>query len=101
MGEDEKYQGMGMALLLLRSVQLYLCCLGKIPQMYFQVANGSRLHRYLLDIGFVIYNDKTMISTLKQCKAFWILVDANCIVLRSGGMVGLKKMLTIWDLPTI
>jgi hypothetical protein len=34
MNEEETYQGRGLALLMLRSVQLYLCCLGKSPQLF-------------------------------------------------------------------
>jgi hypothetical protein len=96
MGEDETYQGMGLALLLLRSVQLYLCCLGKIPQLYIQVANGSRMHKNVLAIGFVTRTDDTIMDSLKQRDGYRILDDANCVVLRSVGIVSPKRIADYW-----
>jgi hypothetical protein len=99
MREDETYEGMGLALLLLRSVQLYLCCLDKVPQLYIQVVNGSQMHTYLLGIGFVIFTDNTMMATLKQCKGYRFSDDPKCIVLRSGGINSPKKIADYWIRP--
>jgi hypothetical protein len=44
MSIDQTYQGMGLALLVLRSVQLYLCCLGKTPILIIQIEVATLLH---------------------------------------------------------
>jgi hypothetical protein len=54
MNKEETYLGMGLALLMLCSVQLYLCCLGKSPQLCIQVLKNLRLHEYLNGIGFIM-----------------------------------------------
>jgi hypothetical protein len=58
MNEEETYQGMGLALLMLRSVQLYLCCLGKSPQLCIQVEKTLRLYKYLMGIGFIMAKNR-------------------------------------------
>jgi hypothetical protein len=99
MRDDETFEGMGLALLLLRSVQLYLCCLGKVPQLYIQVVYGSRMHTYLLGVGFVIFTDDTMMATLKQREGYRILDDPKCIVLHSRGIISPKKIAEYWIRP--
>jgi hypothetical protein len=67
MNEEETYQGMGLALLMLRSVQLYLCCLGKSPQLCIQVVKNLRLHQYLKGIGFIIARKLVIKLLSKNC----------------------------------
>jgi hypothetical protein len=67
MNKEETYQGIGLVLLMLRSVQLYLCCLGKSPQLFLQVEKTSRLHEYLKGIGFIIARKSEIKLLSKNC----------------------------------
>jgi hypothetical protein len=73
MNEEETYQGMGLALLMLRSVQLYLCCLGITPRLSIQVVKNSRLHEYLNGIGLIFAKKSEIKLLCKNCLGTRIL----------------------------
>jgi hypothetical protein len=66
MSKDQTYQGLGLALLLLRLIQLYPCCLGKTPILIIQVEVATRLHAYLMTIGFKAATREKEISFIKK-----------------------------------
>ena len=53
MSEGQIFRKCGLALMLLRSIQLLTCCSGDNPFLFIQVRNGSYLQSYLIQMGFV------------------------------------------------
>jgi hypothetical protein len=52
MEENQTFRKMGLALLMLRSLQRLICCSMSAPRMLIQVKIDSKLHHYQLKIGF-------------------------------------------------
>jgi hypothetical protein len=91
MKEEETYQGMGLALLMLRSVQLYLYCLGKSPQLFLQVEKTLRLHEYLKGIGFIIARKLEIKLLSKNCLGTRVLQGDEFSIVTALSIVNPKK----------
>ena len=61
---DTSFRGLGLAVTLLRALQLHLCCQGHPPHLYIQSQSGSELESFLLRRGFVIYDGDGSVPNL-------------------------------------
>jgi hypothetical protein len=96
MNEEETYQGLGLALLMLRSVQLYLCCLGKSPQLCIQVLKNLRLHEYLKGIGFIMARKLEIKLLSKNCLGTRVLQGDEFATMIAPSIVNPKKLAHFW-----
>jgi hypothetical protein len=96
MNEEETYEGMGLALLMLRSVQLYLCCLGKSPQLCIQVLKNLRLHEYLKGIGFIMARKSEIKLLSKNCLGTQVLQGDEFAIMIAPSIVNPTKLAHCW-----
>ena len=68
LGDNKLFRGMGMALCLLRCLQLYQCSHGALPNVFIQVKTSSALAAYLKNRGFIQVEDQSDLSSYIEFK---------------------------------
>lgn len=98
MNENQTFRKMGLALLMLRSLQLLLCCYVTSPCILIQAKIGSELHQYLVKIGFNAYDlEEATKKSLTKIDGIRFLEGDDYVFLVCSSVVSPRHLPHMWS----